>query len=122
MGYLTSFKLEIIQPESKIDDFERVLPKSQVPEQRQIIEMLRSKYENAKFSLDENGNTRESYTWYNYQDDLKEFSKNFPTMIFKLNGEGEENGDIWEAYFKNGKMQLCEARITFDKYDESKLK
>ena len=38
-----------------------------------------------------------------------------------LKGEGVDPGDIWQRYFKNGKTQLCEAKISFDEYDENKL-
>ena len=29
---------------------------------------------------------------------------------------------LWEAYFKNGKVQKSNAKITYPKYDETKLK
>lgn len=59
--------------------------------------------------------------WYNYENEMKELSKKFPEALFKLHGEGEENGDIWDKYFKNGKMQVCKAAMTIPPYDESKL-
>jgi len=64
----------------------------------------------------------ESTKWYEYEEDMKEFSSMFPNAIFILTGFGEEPGDIWRAYFKNGKAQVCEAVITYPPYDESKLK
>lgn len=60
--------------------------------------------------------------WYAWETDMKIISKNFPGVLFKLSGEGEEAGDMWEAYFKDGKMQLCKAVIAFEPFDESKLK
>jgi hypothetical protein len=42
--------------------------------------------------------------------------------VFELIGEGEEAGEMWKKYFKNGKLQTCKATITFDRYDESKLR
>ena len=35
--------------------------------------------------------------------------------------KGEDDGDLSNTYFKNGKFQLCGAVITYDDYDESKL-
>lgn len=53
---------------------------------------------------------------------MRELSKLFPTALFKLHGEGEENGDIWDKYFKDGKMQECYVKMMIEDYDESKLK
>lgn len=63
----------------------------------------------------------DSCKWYEHERDMREFSKKFPDVLFKLYGEGEEAGDIWRKYFKNGKMQSCHAQITFEPFDESKL-
>lgn len=52
---------------------------------------------------------------------MKNLSKKFPSVLFILEGEGEENDDIWKKYFKDGKVQECAAKITFDPYDETKL-
>lgn len=60
--------------------------------------------------------------WYNRIEDMKEVSLLFPNQLLQIEGEGEESGDIWKAYFKNGKCQVCEAKITFDEFDESRLK
>jgi hypothetical protein len=52
---------------------------------------------------------------------MRKVSKHYPDLVFKLSGEGEESGDVWVEYYKNGKMQRCSTKITFDEYDESKL-
>ena len=59
--------------------------------------------------------------WYIHEQDMKELSKIYPETTFLLEGEGEESGDIWRKYFKNGKMQVCKAKIVFPAFDESKL-
>lgn len=60
--------------------------------------------------------------WYSWAEDMKELSKIFPETVFKLHGEGEQNYDLWDAYFKNGKWQECRADIIYPDYDEEKLK
>lgn len=63
----------------------------------------------------------DSCKWYDHEEDMKEFSKKYPDMVFHLYGEGEDNTDMWYKHFKNGKMQVCPALITFDDYDEDEL-
>ena len=64
---------------------------------------------------------KDSCKWYKHEQDMKELSKIYPETTFLLEGEGEESGDIWQKYFKNGKMQMCKAEIVFPAFDESKL-
>ena len=63
----------------------------------------------------------DSYKWYDHEHDMKDISKIYPETTFLLEGQGEESGDIWRKYFKNGKMQVCKAKIVFPAFDESKL-
>lgn len=102
MGYYTDFKLTILNNDEDvlglIEELEEV-----------------STYPWSDLSL-------YGAKWYGWEVDMRLISKKFPSVLFKLSGEGEETGDIWEAYFKDGKMQLCKAVITFEPFDESKLK
>lgn len=63
----------------------------------------------------------DSCKWYDHEADMLELSRRFPEELFELHGEGEEPGDIWIKYFKNGKMQSCFAKIIFDEFDEKKM-
>jgi hypothetical protein len=63
----------------------------------------------------------ESSKWYDHETDMRDFSKRFPDVLFTLNGEGEESGDVWVKYFKNGKMQSSKADIKLEKFDPKKL-
>ena len=60
--------------------------------------------------------------WYQCEEDCKGVSLRFPDQVIIVKGEGEEQGDIWKSYFKNGKIQTCEGVITYPEFDESKLK
>lgn len=62
-----------------------------------------------------------SIKWHNHEEDMREFSKRYPTAVFCLTGEGQDNWDLWREYYKNGKMQRCDVRIVFDEFDESLL-
>lgn len=63
-----------------------------------------------------------SVKWYDWQTDMRVISEKFPDRLFTLEGVGEEQGDQWKAYIKNGKMQICNAIVTFEPFDESKMK
>jgi hypothetical protein len=62
-----------------------------------------------------------SVKWYDWHEHCLEVSKQFPNELFEVYGVGEESGDLWKCYFKNGKSQTCEAKITYDNFDKSKL-
>lgn len=64
----------------------------------------------------------EPIKWYDHEKDMWVFSRQFPQVLFTLFGEGEKSGDIWRKYFKNGKMQVARAQITFAPFDEKELK
>lgn len=87
-----------------------------------LIEDLREENDEARHAIDLNGDPNESCKWYDHEQDLLEFSEKHPDTLFLLEGEGEEAGDIWKTYFKNGKMQTTRAKLVFEEYDESKLK
>lgn len=105
MGYYTKYKLEI-NDSNKID----------------IIKELIEYYHEASYAINEDGSLYDETKWYDHESDLKDFSKNYSNILFELSGEGEESGDMWKKYFKNGKMQESYARIEFDEFDENKLK
>lgn len=63
-----------------------------------------------------------SAKWYSWEDNMKDISTKYPEVLFILSGQGEENEDMWKAYFKNGKSQIEKAVITYGKFDEGKLK
>lgn len=63
-----------------------------------------------------------SCKWYSHEEEMRKYSKKHPECLFELRGEGEESLDVWVKYFKNGKMQRCKAKVTFDAFDELQLK
>lgn len=63
----------------------------------------------------------EECKWYDYDADMKKISREHPGVLFELTGDGEEQGDQWITYYKDGKSQHCKAQITFEPYDPNKL-
>ncbi|MGQ5176965.1 hypothetical protein ACSQ7W_11750 [Bacillus halotolerans] len=104
MGYYTQYEVEV----------EKDLEK--------ILEYINGE-ENANGFLEAVFNGwADELKWYGHEEDMREISRLFPDVLITLKGEGEESGDVWRKYFKNGKMQSCYAKITFDDYDEKELR
>jgi hypothetical protein len=118
MGYYTTYSLEVIGEEVTI-------PKSFIEEANKygIVVPTNVNHEVSIGELSKYGNPFEGEcSWYEHDEDMKAYSKQYPTLIFKISGEGEESGDIWVKYYKDGKVQECKAKVTYDEFDESKLK
>lgn len=148
MGYYTSYTLEVEKysntedikkvsidevikkvsqggsKEDILNDLEHIKngKKNIVVSSDMIIEEFVNSYENASYALTKSGGTRENSKWYEADKQLAEFSKKYPGWLFILYGEGEEAGDMWKNYYLNGKMQEAIAKITYDEFDEKKLK
>ena len=104
MGYYTKFTLTVLEGDSD------------------VIEQLREQCDEAQYALETDGSSCESAKWYDCNDDLRSFSTQYPSYLFLLYEEGEESGDICKKFFRNGKMQECKAIITFEDFNETKLK
>jgi hypothetical protein len=63
------------------------------------------------YALCRDGSTYENVKWYNHMESLEEMSRDIPGVMFHLAGEGEEAGDLWDAYFKDGRSEKIQARI-----------
>ena len=105
MGYYTDYTLSIIHGDDTPD----------------LIAEFRYTYEGAMYALDECGDPNNNCKWYDHNDDLTAFSESHPNAIFLLSGEGEESGDIWRLYVKNGKSINQRARMVYDDFDLSDL-
>lgn len=135
MGYYTKFTLtwsrvESLNPaptcshkEAKGNKFCPVcgVAVGTIPPSKMISEYI-EKNKDAFYAIDEYGESQDTAKWYDHEDSMKALSKAFPSVLFTLNGEGEESGDLWNKYFLNGKMQVAKGVIQFDKFDETKLK
>lgn len=99
MGYYTSYSLEVIEGDDLKTDYEEEIGKE----------------------FDYGNPFDDSCKWYEHERDMRSFSKKHPNTLFKLIGDGEENGDQWHEYYQNGKMQRCEAVVIFPEFDPTKL-
>ena len=63
-----------------------------------------------------------SAKWYNHEDHMKTVSLMVKDVLFKLEGDGEEAGDEWIKYFKNGKSTTCNRITVLEEFKEENLK
>jgi hypothetical protein len=103
MGYYTSYKLSMVEGDDE------------------LINIFRKECDGANYALDEWGDSNDSCKWYDSKKDIIEFSKKYTDAIFLLEGEGEENGDLWKLYVKDGHTQECKAKMVYPEFDKSKL-
>ena len=61
--------------------------------------------------------------WYDHTKHLRKFTKKIKNknILFILEGEGEESGDIWREYHRNGKSIHYQAILTFPEFKEEDL-
>ena len=100
MGYYTRYKLEVLSGD--VDENE--------------LAVLFEKITDYPYDMLE-----DDMKWYDHKKHMVTISREYPNAIFELSGEGEEAGDLWKQYFKNGEMQVAEAKITFDLIDPDKF-
>lgn len=118
MGYYTCHNLKIHQ----IDN-EKELTFSEIIKLKTLIDEYIKSHEAIEYAvgLIDTEWECDSCKWYDHHEDMVEMSKAFPNVVFELEGDGEESGDIWKTYYKNGKSQDCPVIMTFDEYDPNKL-
>lgn len=63
------------------------------------------------------GEFGDDMSWYDHDTDTVKLSVMFPYLLFILSGEGEEAGDIWKMWARNGQAHKVQARIVLDEPD-----
>jgi hypothetical protein len=91
-----------------------------VPKQN-IIKIFREEYKSASYALDADGDSNDECKWYEAEKELIEFSIKHPSILFLLEGVGEENGDEWKLYVQDGHSQKLKAKMVFPPFDKAKL-
>ena len=99
MGYYTRHELSIVSGNDNFTDYEQEITDS-------------TNYSSLFY---------DSIKWYDCEKDMKDYSKKHPNVVFCIYGEGEESGDIWKAYFQNGKMFRTKAVLQFEEFSIEKL-
>lgn len=105
MGYYTQYNLTIAKANGRV-------------ELERIDEDLRTISGYNDFAIDAHTDT---IKWYDHDKDMIELSKKHPNILFQLDGEGEESGDIWRSYYCNGEVEFAKAVLTFPSINFEKM-
>lgn len=111
MGYYTKYEMESVTPKLTREQY------------LEVLEFLSQKIigESAKVGDNINDYLQEPMKWYDSDKDMLELSAKFPNNLFLLSGYGEEQDDIWKAYFKNNKVFYPKRTVLWEDFDENKL-
>lgn len=62
--------------------------------------------------------------WYDHDKNMVKLSILYADHVFQLDGVGEEDGDVWRMYYRNGKSHSAETKVvvTHAPFDETKLR
>lgn len=78
-------------------------------------------HDEISYAIDPDGRSSDSSKWYEWYNDLAEFSSRFPGSLLTVRREGESAGDIEVGYFLDGKYQLEQAVFTIAEFNPTKL-
>lgn len=90
MCYLTSYDLVVVGGTKPNDNYIREV--NEIAGEEKLTELSKSPY-------------AEWVIWYEHDDDMMEMSRRYPELTFVLTGAGENPGDEWKKYYKNGKCK-----------------
>jgi hypothetical protein len=98
MGYYTDHKISILDGDVDIDDLAQ-----------RLEDMTGYHVEVAH----KDAVLLQEAKWYECEEDMKALSRDNPHIIFLVEGEGEENGDIWRAFVKDGQWSYQKVQYTW---------
>ena len=95
MGYYTLHKIRIINQYNTKKNLDILLEKiSEIANYDFIIV--------GNVIIDTNYNGGCGSKWYDFRRDMFKISEELPELEIKVNGKGEDEGDIWEYIYKDG--------------------
>lgn len=109
MGYYTQYNLDVVDPA----DIDRH------PELEQVGLVACKSFD--AYGLMDDGSCSDEVKWYDHDKNMRAMSRAYPDVLFRLEGNGEEQGDVWMKYYKGGKCQRLEPTILWPDFDPSQM-
>ena len=98
MGYYTNYKITVVHGECDLN------------EMAEAISKLSDYCFEARKGIIDSG---DEIKWYMCTENMTEISKLYPNVVILVDGEGEEQGDIWKEYYFNGEGERIRGEISF---------
>lgn len=118
VGYYTNFKVSFKQVAGQ----DPHLPFLQSDEPVACVPTLNMLLDSAYDTFSPNGWSTDQLKWYEWESDMMEASARMPGVLITLTGSGEEDGDLWRAYFLDGRVQSVRPSIEFPPFDPAQLR
>lgn len=109
MGYYTDYELDVTGPEDALKEFAETadVGRTETPSGIAYSDFL-------------NGGDHINAKWYQCEREMIELSKMFPELLFSIEAAGEESGDLWRAWARNGKYKRIEPTMVWPEVDFDK--
>lgn len=82
-----------------------------------VVDTLRVFSEDAQFALDEGGDSTGWAKWDSLEEDMQEFSRRYPALLFIVTVCGQEGGDYWQLFARDGRYVTVPGWIEYGKPD-----
>ena len=111
MGYATDFTLTIVED-----------PDRELQDAANVIDLLERVTEYNTWEDEFDGYQLLSSKWYDHENHMKQLAKSYPKVLFRLRGKGEEQGDIWQMFFRGDLSYTWKpSPVEFPEFDASLL-
>lgn len=104
MGYYTQYKLKI---EANLDIFSLI-------EEDFHDGKIPTEYGTLKDIFPYMGDFSDECKWYGHNEDMLAISTQYPNVTFVLEGHGEETGDVWKKWYRNGNVHVSKPELVYE--------
>lgn len=124
MGYYTNFSIDIKTAITRAEakDIAAAINRAICPFSENEDNWLFSLDDYSGIEDDENATWEltpyDAMKWYDWEKDMKEIAKKYPTIEFRVEGSGEDKDDWWVALFKGDRYQIKYAEPPIDEWED----
>ena len=116
VGYYTRFRVSF----RSVGEPDPYLPFIQTDTAEAFVPTLNALLVDGVFQPD--GWSCDTLKWYDWELDMMRASAQMPGVLMILTGSGEDDGDLWRAYFLDGRVQSVRSVVEFPPFDQDSLR